>query len=57
MQNREVQHPKKMPGLDDFWVRGYSVSLVVLLSGYFSGCVLKQAKDGGNFICLFLLGG
>ncbi len=50
MQNREVQYLKTKPGLDDSWVRGYSVSWVVLLGGYFSGCVLKQAKDGGNFI-------
>jgi hypothetical protein len=50
MQNREVQKPKTKPGLDDSRVRGYSVSWVVLLSGYFSGWVLKQARDGGNFI-------
>ena len=50
MQNREVQNPKTKPGLDDSKVLGYLVSWVVLLGGYFSGWVLKQAKDGGNFI-------
>jgi len=50
MQNREVQHQKTKPGLDDSWVRVYSVSWVVLLGGNFSGWVLKQAIDGGNFI-------
>ena len=56
MQNREVQNPKTKPGLDDSWVRGYSVSQVVLLGGYFSGWVLKLTKDGGNFI-LFVSSG
>jgi len=50
MQNREVQNPKTKPGLDDSWICGYSVSWVVLLGGFFNEWVLKQAKDGGNFI-------
>ena len=50
MQNREVQNPKTKPGLDDSRVRGYSVSWVVLLGGCCSGWVLKQEKDGDNFV-------
>ena len=56
MQNREIQNPKTKPGLDDSRVRGYSVLWVVLLGGYFSGWVLKQAKMAVTSFFLFLLG-
>ena len=57
MQNREVQNPKTKPGLDDSWVRGYSISLVFLLGGNFSGWFLGQVKLVIISICLIQMVG